>query len=47
MLITSGDRALAWLNKEEERIKEQNRILAGCRFATLALLTGDFGGLIS
>ena len=45
MLIASGVKALAWLKKEEED-DEQNRILAGCRFATLALLAGDFGGLV-
>ena len=35
--------ALAWLKKEEE----QTCILAVRRFATLALLVGDFGNLIS
>ena len=35
---------LAWLNKEEE---EQNRVLAGCRFAILTLLAGDFDSLVS
>ena len=39
-----------YLEKEQEKKRkkkeEQNRVLAGCRFATLALLTGDFGGLV-
>ena len=45
MQIASGVKALAWLKKEEEE-DEQNRVLAGCHFATLALLAGDFGNLV-
>ena len=49
MLIASGVKALAWLKKEEEEEEEedeQNRVLAGCRFTTLALLAGDFDNLV-
>ena len=45
MLIASEVRALAWLKKKKE--EEQNCVWAGCHFATLALLTGDFGNLVS
>ena len=39
MLIASGVRALAWLNKEEQT--------HFCHFATLALLAGDSGSFVS
>ena len=35
------------LTLEEEEEAEQNCILAGCCFATLALLTSTFGCLVS
>ena len=48
MLIASGVRVLAWLKKEERKKgKEQNCVLAGCRFVILALLMGDFSSLVS
>ena len=43
ILIASGVRVLAWLKEEEE----EACFLAGCHFVTLALLTGNFGGLAS
>ena len=53
MLITSGVRALAWLNKEEEEESLKERRIKS-RFGwtvvaalAIALLTGDFGGLVS
>ena len=46
MLITLGVRALAWLKKERNK-EEQHRVLAGYRFATLVLLMGNCGGLVS
>ena len=36
------------LERKKKEEKKKNRIvLAGCCFATLALLTGNFGGLVS
>ena len=46
LIIASGVRALDCLNKVEEKEEEQNRLLAGCRFATLTLIAGDVGHLI-
>ena len=44
-VITTAVKVLAWL-KKKERKDDENCVLPGCRFATLAMLSGDVDVLI-